>query len=295
LSRETLGLLLGFLGVCIFAGTLPFTRIAVEHLSPAFVSAGRAALSGAIALATLLVLRKPWPAPRVLLTMALAALCLVGGFPFFTALAMQSVPASHGGVVLGILPLATAALSAVISGERPSAAFWLAAVAGAALVVGFALREGEGGFAAGDLFLLMAVASSALGYVLSGELTRKGFAGWEVISWVLVVALPVTVPVALATRPDVLAAVPSSSWIAFLYVALMSQYLGFFAWNAGLARGGIARVSQVQLLQTFVTLVIAALLNRESIDAVTWLVAFAVVLLVLAARRAGIRRATEGT
>jgi drug/metabolite transporter (DMT)-like permease len=197
--------------------------------------------------------------------------------------------------VLGILPLATAALSAAISGERPSAAFWLAAVAGAALVVGFALREGEGGFAAGDLFLLMAVASSALGYVLSGELTRKGFAGWEVISWVLVVALPVTVPVALATRPDVLAAVPSSSWIAFLYVALMSQYLGFFAWNAGLARGGVARVSQVQLLQTFVTLVIAALLNRESIDAVTWLVAFAVVLLVLAARRAGIRRAKEGT
>lgn len=289
MPRETLGLLLGFVGVCIFAGTLPFTRLAVEHLSPVFVTAGRAALSGILALATLLVLRKPWPDRRTLVTLALVALCLVGGFPLFTALAMVTVPASHGGVVLGILPLATAAVSTLIAGERPSPAFWLAAVAGAALVVGFALREGEGGFAVGDLFLLCAVGASALGYVLSGQLTRKGLAGWEVISWVLVVALPLTLPVALLTAPENPSAVPAWSWAGFLYVALMSQYLGFFAWNAGLARGGIARVSQVQLLQTFVTLVIAALLNRESIDPVTWLVAAAVVLLVLAARRASVR------
>jgi drug/metabolite transporter (DMT)-like permease len=288
-SRETTGLLLGFVGVCIFAGTLPFTRLAVEHLSPVFVTSGRAALSGLLALATLVLLRKPWPDRPTLVTLGLVALGLVGGFPLFTALAMESVPASHGGVVLGILPLATALISVLVAGERPSPAFWLAAVAGAGLVTGFTLREGEGGFAAGDLFLLGAVASSAFGYVLSGQLTRKGFAGWEVISWVLVVALPVTAPLALWSMPDEPGRVAAWSWIGFAYVALMSQYLGFFAWNAGLARGGIARVSQVQLLQTFVTLVIAAVLNHEAIDAVTWIVALAVVLLVVAARRTSIR------
>jgi drug/metabolite transporter (DMT)-like permease len=286
MSRETLGLVLGFVGVCIFAGTLPFTHIAVESLAPLFVTAGRAALAGVLALATLLLLRRPWPSRRKAGTLGLVALCLVGGFPGFTALAMQSVPASHGGVVLGIMPLATSAISTLIAGERPSPAFWLAAVAGAALVVGFTLHEGGGAVGQGDVFLLAAALSSALGYVLSGKLVRGGLAGWEVISWVLVVALPVTVPVSLWLMPAEPAAVPAWGWISFLYVALMSQYLGFFAWNAGLALGGIAHVSQVQLLQTFVTLVIASLLNRETVPVTAWAVAGAVLLLVLAAGRA---------
>ncbi len=286
MSRSNLGLLLGFVGMCIFAGTLPFTHLAVEALSPLFVTAGRAALAGTLALATLLVLRKPWPSRRQAGALGLVALCLVGDFPGFTALAMTSVPASHGGVVLGIMPLATSAISTLIAGERPSPAFWLAAIAGAALVIGYTLHEGGGSLGPGDVFLLAAALSSALGYVLSGKLVRSGFAGWEVISWVLVVALPVTVPVSLWLMPAEPAAIPAWSWIGFLYVALMSQYLGFFAWNAGLAMGGIAQVSQVQLLQTFVTLVIASLINRESIDASAWAVAGAVFLLVLAAGRA---------
>lgn len=290
MQRETLGLLLGFVGVCIFAGTLPFTHLAVEHLSPLFVTAGRAALAGLLAAATLLLLRKPWPARGHLGTFMLSALCLVAGFPGFTALAMQSVPASHGGVVLGILPLATSALSALIAGERPSPAFWAAAVAGAALVVGFTLHEGGGSLGRGDLFLLAAALASALGYVLSSKLVRSGYAGWEVISWILVVSLPATIPVALWSMPDPVAAVPAWSWIGFLYVALMSQYLGFFAWNAGLAIGGIAHVSQVQLLQTFVTLVFAAFLNRDPVEPTAWMVAAGVFLLVVAAQRAKVRR-----
>lgn len=290
MSREMLGLVLGFVGVCIFAGTLPFTQIAVEHLSPLFVTTGRAALAGLLALATLLVLRKPWPTPRLAITIALVALCLAGGFPGFTALAMKTVPASHGGVVLGILPLATSAISTLIAGERPSPAFWLAAFAGAGLVIGFTLHEGGGSLGQGDLFLLAAALSSALGYVISGKLVREGMAGWEVISWVLVVALPVTLPVALWTMPEDPSAVPAWSWIGFVYVALMSQYLGFFAWNAGLALGGIAHVSQVQLLQTFVTLLIAAVLNRETIALSAWLVAGAVFLLVIAANKAKVRQ-----
>ncbi|WP_445504929.1 DMT family transporter [Microvirga sp. G4-2] len=290
MSRETLGLVLGFVGMCIFAGTLPFTHIAVEHLSPLFVTTGRAALSGLLALATLLVLRKPWPAPRLAITIALVALCLAGGFPGFTALAMKTVPASHGGIVLGILPLATSAISTLIAGERPSPAFWVAAFAGAGLVIGFTLHEGGGSLGQGDLFLLAAALSSALGYVISGKIVRKGMAGWEVISWVLVVALPVTVPVAIWTMPEDTSAVPAWSWIGFAYVALMSQYLGFFAWNAGLALGGIAHVSQVQLLQTFVTLLIAAVLNREAIALSAWFVAGAVCVLVVTANKAKVRQ-----
>jgi drug/metabolite transporter (DMT)-like permease len=290
MPRETLGLLLGFVGVCVFAGTLPFTHIAVEHLSPLFVTTGRAAVAGLLALASLLILRKSWLKPRLAITMALVALCLVGGFPGFTALAMKSVPASHGGVVLGILPLATSALGTLIAGERPSTAFWLAALAGAGLVIGFTLYEGGGTLGQGDLFLLAAALSSALGYVLSSKLVRLGMAGWEVISWVLVVALPVTIPLALWAMPDEPASISTWSWIGFIYVALMSQYLGFFAWNAGLALGGIAHVSQVQLLQTFVTLLIAAVLNREPIALSAWLVAAAVFLLVIAANKAKVRQ-----
>jgi drug/metabolite transporter (DMT)-like permease len=288
--RETLGLLLGFVGIVIFGGTLPFTRLAVEALDPWFVSAGRAALSGLLAGATLLALRRPWPSARDAGALLLAAACLVGAFPVLTALAMQRVPASHGGVVLGILPLATAGVSALIAGERPSTAFWLAAVAGAALVVGFALRDGDGRLELGDLYLLGAVAASALGYVLSGRLAQTGLGGWEVISWVLVIALPVTVPLTLALAPSDPGAVPARSWAGFAYVTVLSQYLGFFAWNAGLALGGIARVSQVQLLQTFVTLLIAAGLNGERVDGWTWFVAVAVVALVVLGRKAGIRR-----
>jgi drug/metabolite transporter (DMT)-like permease len=289
-SRETLGLGLGFLGVVVFGGTLPFTRLAVEALDPWFVSAGRAALSGCLAALVLLLARRPLPRGRDWAELALAAVCLVAGFPLFTALAMQSVDASHGGVVLGILPLATAAVGCLLTGERASTGFWGAAVAGAVLVTGFALRDGGGTFAMGDLLLLGAVASSALGYVLSGRLAGR-FGGWEVISWLLVISLPVTVPAAILLAPANPEAVPVRSWVGFAYVTLFSQYLGFFAWNAGLALGGIARVSQLQLLQTFVTLLIAAWLNGERVDALTWLVAVAVVALVLAARRARVRPA----
>jgi len=290
LSRETLGLLLGFVGVVIFGGTLPFTRLAVEALDPWFVSAGRAALSGLLAATTLVALRRPRPDAGDLRSLALAALCLVGGFPVLTALAMQSVPASHGGVVLGVLPLATAAMGALLSGERPSPAFWLAALAGAALVVGFALRDGGGRFERGDLYLAGAVAASSLGYVLSGRLAQRGLGGWEVISWILVISLPVTIPLTIVLAPSDPGAVPAWAWAGFAYVTILSQYLGFFAWNAGLSLGGIARVSQVQLLQTFVTLLIAAGLNGERVDAPTWAVAIVVVALVLVGRRAAVQR-----
>lgn len=284
LSRETLGLIIGTIGVIIFGVTLPMTRIAVVSLDPWFVTMGRAALAGLVALCVLVVLKRSVPTRSELQRLAVAALFVIVGFPGFTGFAMQLVPASHGGVVLGILPLVVALFGAIAARERPSFGFWLSALAGAALVIGFSLRDGEGGLGLGDVLLLGAVLSAASGYTVLAGLT-KSRPGWEVISWTVVISLPVTLPFAFLTAPSDLFAVPLPHWGAFLYLGLMSQYVGFFFWNTGLAMGGQARVSQTQLLQTFVTLAFAAWVNGEQVDLLTWIFAVAVVGVVLIGRR----------
>ena len=284
LSRETLGLIIGTIGVIIFGVTLPMTRIAVVSLDPWFVTMGRAALAGLVALCVLVVLKRTVPTRSELMRLGVAAVFVIVGFPGFTGFAMRLVPASHGGVVLGILPLVVALFGAIAARERPSVGFWLSALAGAALVIGFSLRDGEGGFGLGDVLLLGAVLSAASGYTVLAGLT-KSRPGWEVISWTVVISLPVTLPFAFLTAPSDLFAVPLPHWGAFLYLGLMSQYVGFFFWNTGLAMGGQARVSQTQLLQTFVTLAFAAWVNGEQVDLLTWIFAVAVVGVVLIGRR----------
>jgi drug/metabolite transporter (DMT)-like permease len=284
LSRETLGLIIGTIGVIIFGVTLPMTRIAVVSLDPWFVTMGRAALAGLVALCVLVVLKRSVPTRSELMRLGVAAVFVIVGFPGFTGFAMRLVPASHGGVVLGILPLVVALFGAIAARERPSFGFWLSALAGAALVIGFSLRDGEGGFGLGDVLLLGAVLSAASGYTVLAGLT-KSRPGWEVISWTVVISLPVTLPFAFLTAPSDLFAVPLPHWGAFLYLGLMSQYVGFFFWNTGLAMGGQARVSQTQLLQTFVTLAFAAWVNGEQVDLLTWIFAVAVVGVVLIGRR----------
>jgi drug/metabolite transporter (DMT)-like permease len=181
-SREKLGLLLGFIGMCLFAGTLPATRLAVSGLDPLFLTAARAALAGSAGLIVLLITRRRLPPRSAWLEMFGAALCTVVGFPLFAALAMMTVPAAHGGVVLGILPLATAAAAAIFAHERPSRGFWLASAAGAIIVLTFVFRRNGGEkITIGDLFLLGTVASGALGYTFSGRLAAR-MPGWEVIS-----------------------------------------------------------------------------------------------------------------
>ena len=284
LSRETFGLIIGTIGVIIFGVTLPMTRIAVVSLDPWFVTMGRAALAGLVALCVLVVLKRSVPTRSELMRLGVAAVFVIVGFPGFTGFAMRLVPASHGGVVLGILPLVVALFGAIAARERPSFGFWLSALAGAALVIGFSLRDGEGGFGLGDILLLGAVLSAASGYTVLAGLT-KSRPGWEVISWTVVISLPVTLPFAFLTAPSDLFAVPLPHWGAFLYLGLMSQYVGFFFWNTGLAMGGQARVSQTQLLQTFVTLAFAAWVNGEQVDLLTWIFAVAVVGVVLIGRR----------
>jgi drug/metabolite transporter (DMT)-like permease len=187
-------------------------------------------------------------------------------------------------VVLGILPIATALVAVFITHERPRPLFWIASIAGAALVIAFALRQGGGTFSAGDLFLFAAVAVSAVGYAFSGRLTAR-MPGWEVISWILVMALPISLPAAALTMPADIGQIALKPWLALLYVALFSQWIGFFAWNAGMAMGGIARVSQVQLLQPFVTFALATFFNDETITLQILLFAAAVVATVAISTR----------
>jgi len=289
MSREHLGLVLGFIGMAIFGGTLPATRLAVSGFDPLALTALRTAIAGLCALVLLLVLRRPLPPRRLWPQLAIAMLCVSILFPFLMALAVQTVDASHGGVVMGILPIATALVAVAITHERPKPLFWIASVAGAALVMAFALRQGGGALSAGDLLLFAAVAVAAIGYALSGRLTAD-MPGWEVISWVLVMALPISLPAAALTMPADLTQIALKPWLALLYVAVFSQWIGFFAWNAGMAMGGIARVSQVQLLQPFITFALAALFNDETITLQILLFAAAVVATVAISTRTRVRQ-----
>ena len=288
--HKNFGLLLGFLGMCLFAGTLPATRLALLGFDPLFLTVARAALAGSVGLIVLIARRRRVPSRSLWLEIFGAALCTVIGFPLFAALAMMTVAAAHGGVVLGILPLVTAAAATVFAHERPSPGFWLASVLGALIVVTFMLRRNGGmTFSAGDLFLLGSVLSGALGYTFSGRLATL-MPGWEVISWQVVIFLPLAAAANFVLWPADIAAAPISSWIGLGYVGLVSQYTAFFVFNAGLAIGGIARVGQVMLLQPFMIVALALPVNGEAVDVETILFAAAVVATVLIGQRMRVTR-----
>lgn len=292
LSRETLGFGLGFIAVVIFGATLPMTRIVVAEFDPLFLAAGRGAGGGLLALAGLVVIRQTWP-PRALLgRMSMNMLCLAAGFPICSAMCSMSVPSAHGGVVIGLTPLCTLILATLWSGERPSIGFWACSIAGALIVVIYALRQGGGALVVGDLWLMGAVLSAAFGYTLSAELSRL-MPAWVVISWALVFSLPFSLPATLWLWPAHAAQAKGATWGAFAYLTAFSQYIGFFAWNAGLAMGGTARVSQVQLIQSFVTLTLAALLAGEIVGWNTIAAATAVVGLVVLGRRLRISQSSR--
>jgi drug/metabolite transporter (DMT)-like permease len=289
-SRNSLGLLLGFIGVVIFGGTLPATRLALEGFDPFFITSARSAIAGVCALALLGILRRRLPPKQAWGSLVIAALGVVLGFPLFMALAMQTLPAAHGGVVLGVMPIATAIVAVMITDERPGLAYWIAALVGAALVILFALRHGAGGIAIGDLFLLLAVVFGSIGYGYSGRLTAI-MPGWEIISWAMVISLPFTLPATWLFLPADLLRVPFEPWLGLLYAALFSQWISFFAWNAGVSICGLSKVSQLQLLQPFVTIALAAVVNHEVIDLETILFAGAVVATVAISSRTRIGQA----
>ncbi|WP_176115229.1 DMT family transporter [Burkholderia cepacia] len=295
-SRETRGMLLGLIGVMIFSLTLPMTRIVVSELHPLLNGLGRALAAAVPAGLLLWWRREPLPTRAQLKSLAITSAGVIIAYPVFSAWAMKSVPASHGAVVNGLQPLFVALYAAWLSHERPSKAFWASAVAGSALVIAFALRDGGGTVQAGDALMLVAVGIGALGYAEGARLARQ-IGGWQVICWALVVSAPFLVlPVGWlawiqhAAHPGPLAL---RTWLAFGYVTLFSQFIGFFAWYAGLAMGGIARVGQVQLLQIFFTIAFSALLFGETVTSSTWLFAAAVIATVVLGRRSAVATAAQ--
>jgi drug/metabolite transporter (DMT)-like permease len=281
---QLLGLSLGLIGVLIFSATLPMTHVALAGFSPAFITFGRAVVASAAAIVTLAVMRRPLPRGHFGQLFA-AGLCVVFAFPGFSSIAMQTIPASHGAVVLGLLPLLTAIFAALVDGERPGILFWICGIIGAALVVGFSVHENGFHLEAGDLWLFAAAVIVALGYVLLGRLSRS-LSGWEAICWALVVTLPLSLIGTAATLSSGIHAPSTAALGAFAYLGLMSMFGGFIFWNAGLAIGGIGRVAQVQLMQTFFTLGISALLLGEHIGLETIAFALLVAFVVWLGRKA---------
>jgi drug/metabolite transporter (DMT)-like permease len=283
-TRVLLGLALGFLGVLCFSGTLPATRFAVRELDPLFVAFARAVLAGLVAAVVLLVTRSRLPRAGEWRSLFVVIVGLVVGFPALTALALDRVPASHGAVVIGLLPIATAAASVLTGRERPSALFWGASFAGALVVIAFAAVQGGGALQFADTLLLLAVVVAGWGYA-EGARVAGTLGTWQVISWAVVLSLPVLAVPMVLLAPGRLADVSPASWWALVYVGVVSQYLGFFPWWAGLRLGGVSRVAQMQLAQPFIAIALAAVFLGEPIgpDLVGFGLA-AVVCVAIAAR-----------
>lgn len=292
IAQETRGMLLGLIGVAMFSLTLPFTRMAVAELDPAFVALGRAVVAAALAAIWLRWKRCPLPPRSALPALALVAGGCVIGFPWLTSIALRTLPASHGAVLIGILPLATAMFAALRGAEKPSAGFWITALAGAAIVVVFALRQSGGSFHPADLLMFGALALAAIGYSEGGRLSQS-MGGEQVICWALVLSAPLLAPLVLWLswpRLDAIAAAGTRAWIGFAWISVFSMLIGFFFWYRGMAQGGVARVGQVQLLQPFLTLGGAALLLGEPLEASHLLFALAVIGVVALGRKMRVRR-----
>jgi drug/metabolite transporter (DMT)-like permease len=283
-NHRLMGMIHGGIGMAIFAGSLPATRVAVLGLDPLFLTAGRAAGAGILAILLLAATRQKLPARSDIVPLLVVAGGVVVGFPLFTALALQSVPAAHAIVFVGLLPLVTALFAVMRAAEKPRLPFWLWAMAGSAAVCAYALWHSTGGFAAADLLMLAAIVVCGLGYAEGSRLSKR-IGSWQVICWALVLSLPVSVPATWATLPEDLSIVTMPAWIGFAYVTLFSMFIGFFFWYRGLLLGGIARVSQIQLFQPFLGLALAALVLGETVSPDIAIVALVIGLCVWQARK----------
>ncbi|MER9419899.1 DMT family transporter [Mesorhizobium sp. M0306] len=274
----------GFIGVLIFSGSLPATRVAVMDFDPVFVTVARAASAGILGLALLLLFRQKRPERRDLLPLAIVALGVVVGFPLLTALALKHINSAHSIIFVGLLPLATAIFGVVRGGDCPKPAFWLFSCLGSVLVAGFAVTQGLSVSPLGDILMLAAIIVCGLGYAEGAALSRK-LGGWQVISWALVLSLPVMLALTFITMPPSLESAGRGAWIGLAYVSLFSMLIGFVFWYRGLAQGGIAAVGQLQLLQPFFGLGLAAALLHEQVSPAMISVTAAVVLCVVGAKR----------
>ncbi|WP_455272101.1 DMT family transporter [Rhizobium herbae] len=284
MDRMASGWINGLIGVVIFSGSLPATRVAVMQLDPVFLTVARAAIAGLLALCLLLVFRQKRPSRGDIVSLVLVALGVVVGFPLLTALALQHVTSAHSIVFIGLLPLSTAIFGVLRGGERPKPAFWIFSALGSALVAGFALVQGGVASPVGDGLMLAAIIVCGLGYAEGARLSRT-LGGWQVISWALVLSLPVMIALSIAFRPETFSNVALPVWLSLAYVSLFSMLIGFIFWYRGLVQGGIAAVGQLQLLQPFFGLALAATLLHEPVSWMMLVVTVAVILCVAGARK----------
>ncbi|RQO29826.1 EamA family transporter [Taibaiella sp. KBW10] len=274
----------GLLGVLIFSGSLPATKMAVQVFHPVFVTLARAVIAGLLALSVLLLFKEKRPAKTQLLSLAIVALSVVVGFPLLSALALQYVTSAHSMVFLGMLPLSTAVFGVLRGGERPRKAFWIFSCLGSLFVIGYAIAQGLSASPLGDILMLLAVILCGLGYAEGAKLS-KTLGGWQVISWALVLSLPVMIPLLYLYLPSSFAGVPFSAWAGLAYISLFSMFIGFIFWYKGLAQGGIAAVGQLQLLQPFFGLALAATLLHEPVSIGMLGITVGVILCVAGSRR----------
>lgn len=278
----------GGLGVIGFSLTLPATRLAIAELDPVFVGLGRAVVAALIAGIALAMVRAPWPGGRQWLRLSGVAMGVVVGFPLLSSWAMMTVPASHGAVVVGLLPLSTALFGAWLAHERPRPLFWVSTLIGSMVIALFSLTSGDSALHTGDLLLLGAVLAAGFGYAEGARLSSE-LGAWQTISWALVLSAPFLLIPMLATMPHHFDGFGWKSLCGFAYVGVVSMFLAFVAWYKGLALGGIARIGQLQLLQPFLTISAAALLLGESISGTEILAALVVIACVLVGRKAGVK------
>lgn len=274
------GLTLAFVGVVMFSFSVPLTKVAVGGFSPFFTATGRAVIAGVLAAVLLAVRRVPLPPAQQLRPLLYTMLGAVFGWPILVALALQRTTSAHVAVIAAFMPLTTALIAVLRTHERVSWQFWAAATTGTTALVAFAVSRGggEGADLVADILVVGAVLSSSWCYVEGASVTRV-MPGWQVISWVVVLALPLTIPASVVlwwTTSDSYETT-TAQWTSLILLGLSSMYLGFFAWYRGLALAGIARGGQVQQLQALLTLVWSALLLGERVTWPTVLAAVAVI------------------
>jgi drug/metabolite transporter (DMT)-like permease len=282
----------GMLGVCIFSGSLPATRIAVLDIDPFFLTYIRASIAGILAFALLALMGIKRPKTSQVLSLITVSLGVVIGFPLLTAMALKHITSAHSLVFTGLLPLSTAIFGVIRGGERPQKAFWIFSVMGSLLVAGFAFTGDVSLSATGDLLMLAAVVACGLGYAEGARLSRE-MGGWQVISWALIIALPFMLLAAYLTLPADLTHIGTPAWMALSYVSLFSMFLGFIFWYRGLALGGIAAVGQLQLLQPFIGLCISVVVLHETVTPLMGLVTLGVILCVMGSRKFSPKRKTH--
>nr|WP_294895404.1 DMT family transporter [uncultured Pedobacter sp.] len=283
-KKISTGWINGFIGVLIFSGSLPATRLAVISFNPFFVTIARASIAGLLALSVLLICKEKRPQKKEFYPLIITALGVVIGFPLFSAIALQYISSANSLVFIGVLPLLTAIFGVIRNNERPQQIFWLFSVLGAFLVAGFAIFQGLSTSPIGNILMLIAVLLCALGYAEGAKLS-KSLGGWQVISWALVIALPLMLVLLFYFFPHTFTSVNIEAWAGLIYVSVFSMFIGFIFWYRGLAQGGITAVSQLQLLQPFFGLALASTLLHEKVSTLMVLVTVGVILCVIGSKK----------